>query len=594
MAKEDVKLLITADGQKAVRELQEVTKHMGGLGKGMSDFLGTATGFLSWQTAAVAGIGALAAGMGAMISKAINTADEFANMSKRTGLATESLSKLAYAAKMSDTSSEILQKSLKFLNVALYDVGAGNKTTIDKFKEFGVEVKNADGSVKNAEEALFSVADAFVKLESEAAKTKLATELFGKTGQELMPMLAEGGAGIRALANEAINLGLVVDTELAESAERFNDSLEKLKLTTSGIGLQFATEFIPVMNSVSSAIDSGAQSGLNFGGIIKFLGIELLNLLPPLSAAINTFKMMELISPDPPEKWHITGGTKIRPGLLGSIKIPNTVGSFTAGSGGSSRGGGKEQDVEVARERYVNLFEQQEQVLAMLAQQYAPEAETIWRSFFSFPDELVTTATSEVDPLSYLADYQKQAIDMWVKYYNDLEKMGTTNFILMSQTTQDLFGGMSEAMSGFGNLMSSQAGKTEQDYRAMFEIGKAFKSAEIVTSTYSAAVKAYESQVGIPVVGPYLAVAAAASAVAFGTAQLANLWSSQPGQSSINGGGIAPTPNFQQRNPQGGTGSGDNRTIVIRYEGLIYGDKDKIARDLYDAFAKAGRDGMGR
>ena len=129
----------------------------------------------------------------------------------------------------------------------------------------------------------------------------------------------------------------------------------------------------------------------------------------------------------------------------------------------------------------------------------------------------------------------------------------------------------------------------------MFEIGKAFKSAEIVTSTYSAAVKAYESQVGIPIVGPYLAVAAAASAVAFGTAQLANLWSSQPGQSSINGGGTAPTPNFASRNPQtGGGDSGGNRTVIIKYEGLIYGDKDKIARDLYDAFAKAGRDGVGR
>jgi len=273
-------------------------------------------------------------------------------------------------------------------------------------------------------------------------------------------------------------------------------------------------------------------------------------------------------------------------------KLRDTVSGSGKGSGGKS---GKDEEIEVIRERYVNLFEEQEKILAMLAQQYAPEAETIWRSFFSFPDELATTATSEIDPLNYLADYQRQAIDMWAKYYNDLERMGTTNFILMSQTTQDLFGAMSEAMSGFGNLMSSQAGKTEQDYRAMFEIGKAFKSAEIVTSTYSAAVKAYESQVGIPIVGPYLAVAAAASAVAFGTAQLANLWSSQPGQSSINGGGTAPTPNFASRNPQtGGGDSGGNRTVIIKYEGLIYGDKDKIARDLYDAFAKAGRDGVGR
>ena len=64
---------------------------------------------------------------------------------------------------------------------------------------------------------------------------------------------------------------------------------------------------------------------------------------------------------------------------------------------------------------------------------------------------------------------------------------------------------------------------------------------------------------------------------------------------TINGGGTAPTPNFASRNPQtGGGDSGGNRTVIIKYEGLIYGDKDKIARDLYDAFAKAGRDGAGR
>lgn len=603
MAKEDAKVVIGGDAQKAVNAIKDVTQHMGSMGKGMNDFLSQATGFFSWQTAAVAGLGAVATGFASLMKGAIDTADEFANMSKRTGVAVESLSRLAYAAKMSDTSNETLQKSLKFLNVALYDVSTGNKAAIDKFKEFGVEVVNADGSVKSAEQALVATADAYVKLTSEAAKTKLATELFGKAGQELMPMLSEGGAGIRALAEEAEKMGVVISSKAAATAEEFNDKLDKMKTFAQGVAIQVMEDLIPSIDSLNTEMDEFNSTGNAVNGTAKLIstGIDILTTSFKISTwasrlFIEALGDMAAAADKAPKMEKFTGKWGFASMLMSAHdsnkKTEPTKTPFTGGSGSGKTS--NDDDLIVVRERYVNLFTEQEKMLAMLAQQYAPEAESIWRSFFSFPDELAQVATSQTDPLGYLADYQRDAVEMWAKYYEQLEKMGTTNFILMSQTTQDLFGGMSEAMTGFGNLMSGMAGKTEQDYRAMFEIGKAFKSAEIITSTYSAAVKAYESQVGIPVVGPYLAVAAAASAVAFGTAQLANLWASQPGQSSISGGGTAPTPNYATRNPQTGGGSGTGtKNITVKFEGFIW-DKDRLAREIIPAINKALSDGTGR
>ena len=52
------------------------------------------------------------------------------------------------------------------------------------------------------------------------------------------------------------------------------------------------------------------------------------------------------------------------------------------------------------------------------------------------------------------------------------------------------------------------------------EMFKVFKSAETIMSTYSAAQKAYESAIAVPVIGPVLAPAAAAAAVASGLATL--------------------------------------------------------------------------
>ncbi|MBK8663233.1 MAG: hypothetical protein IPN18_16130 [Ignavibacteriales bacterium] len=136
------------------------------------------------QTAAAAGATALVGVLGAAIKSQIDYADKMQNMSMRTGIAVESLSKLAYVAQQSDTSVETLQKSMKFLNTSIYDVSKGNTNAIDKFKEFGIQIYNVDGTVKSAEQTLIAAADDYVKLDSEAAKTALAVQLFGKAGQE--------------------------------------------------------------------------------------------------------------------------------------------------------------------------------------------------------------------------------------------------------------------------------------------------------------------------------------------------------------------------------------------------------------------------
>lgn len=68
-----------------------------------------------------------------------------------------------------------------------------------------------------------------------------------------------------------------------------------------------------------------------------------------------------------------------------------------------------------------------------------------------------------------------------------------------------------------------------------FESYKAFATAQAVIGTYSSAVKAYDSLAGIPVVGPALGAAAAATAIAFGLQQVAAINKSQPSARAIGG-----------------------------------------------------------
>ena len=139
-------------------------------------------------------------------------------------------------------------------------------------------------------------------------------------------------------------------------------------------------------------------------------------------------------------------------------------------------------------------------------------------------------------------------------------------------------------------MFEACANTQAEQQRAMFEVGRAFRAAEIIASTWTSAQKAYEFGIAF---GPWTAGIFMASAIATGIGNLTNLYATQPGQSSINGGSAAPVPNFTQRNPQGGSGSGGSKNITIKFEGFIW-DKDRLAREITPALQKALTDGVGR
>lgn len=102
---------------------------------------------------------------------------------------------------------------------------------------------------------------------------------------------------------------------------------------------------------------------------------------------------------------------------------------------------------------------------------------------------------------------------------------------------QNVAGSMSD---GFKTI-SEMGGKHSKEAFAMY---KAFKITETIISTYSGAMKAYESLVGIPYVGPALAAAAAAATVAFGMAQISMIKNAQP--PSYDQGGISNAKGLYQ------------------------------------------------
>jgi hypothetical protein len=222
-------------------------------------------------TALVAG----AAGLANEMRKMINSMDELGKTAQKVGMTTESLSSFRYAAELSGLSAESLSQSLIKLNKAAAE---GNKG----LDAMGIAAKNADGSLKSTEQLLVEVADKFSKYEDSAAKSALATAVFGRAGAEMIPFLNLGAEGLAKMQKEAEALGIVIGGKASAQAEAFNDNLTRLSMIKQGIVNQITTAMLPSLVALSDALFNSASNT----EIFKRIGDLLAGTLKVLASAL--------------------------------------------------------------------------------------------------------------------------------------------------------------------------------------------------------------------------------------------------------------------------------------------------------------------
>lgn len=176
-------------------------------------------------------IAGLAAGLslGAVVAVVRSTARELDEVAKRAyglGMTTEALSELSYAANLSGVSAEKLGVSLRALTRFSGMVANGNKEAAASLATLGIEA----GAFLRAtpDRRLALLADGFARIDSGAQRGAIAMRVFGDEGLGMLNMLDGGSEGLARMRDEAVRLGVSIDSELAAKAEAFNDALTRL------------------------------------------------------------------------------------------------------------------------------------------------------------------------------------------------------------------------------------------------------------------------------------------------------------------------------------------------------------------------------
>ena len=269
-------------GQVNLRAASEQFKELGNklttAGRAMREF--------SMAGAAVVGV------LGTMAYKAASAADDLNTMSKVYGISTQDLQKYKLAAEQVDVSVTAIAKSHTKLKKSMYSAKDDSGSAAEAFKTLGVEIKNADGTLRDGDAVWQDTIAALGKMENETERDAIAMQLMGKSASELNPLIEDGGETYKRTAElfEKYNLGLI-DQDTLDKAEQFKDGLDDIKsmgsLAFSMLGAELDEYLLPVMQKVVAVIGKIVSwlSNLNpkvlaiigaVAGVVAVLGPALL------------------------------------------------------------------------------------------------------------------------------------------------------------------------------------------------------------------------------------------------------------------------------------------------------------------------------
>lgn len=212
---------------KSIDELGDSAEDTGKKFDGLGDKI--ASGLKTAITAAAAAVGAATTALISATVSASDYADEMLTMSTVTGISTDALQAYSYAAELVDVSMETLTGSMAKNVKSMANAAKGSEAYAEAYDRLGIAVTDANGNLRDGETVYWEAIDALGQMEEGTERDALAMQLFGKSAQELNPLIEQGSDGIAKLTEEAKEMGAVMSQESLEALGEFNDSIQRLK-----------------------------------------------------------------------------------------------------------------------------------------------------------------------------------------------------------------------------------------------------------------------------------------------------------------------------------------------------------------------------
>ena len=221
------------DKTKLAKGLASVSKDLKAFGAGINS-LGTKFSILG---------AAIVTPLLAATVRFMHVGSALADMSARTGLSTNALSELGFAAEQSGASLEDVESGVRKMQKAISEATKGPL----------VQLKGLA-----PEEQFMAVAESLKAIEDPSERAAKTMEVFGKSGTKLLPMLGD----LKALRAEAVRLGLSMGPEQAAAADALGDAWDKVKGSFKASALAIGGALAPMLTGL-------ADKATEYVGIVR-------------------------------------------------------------------------------------------------------------------------------------------------------------------------------------------------------------------------------------------------------------------------------------------------------------------------------------
>lgn len=312
-------------GSVAAQQIAVVGQKMQDVGSGIEK---AGKAFAPVSTAAG---GALTA-IGGLAYKSVVAADDLNTLSKQTGISTDELQKMQYAADLVDVSVDDITGALRKMKTRMDE---SNET----FAALGVSVVNADGSLRDATDVFYDSIKALSGIDNETERDKVAMELFGKSADSLAGIIDDGGAALKGYGDEAENLGLIMSGDTLNALNEVNDTIDRSKAVIGASFAEFgataAEVLAPAIEKVAGVLDTVTEKLRNLTPeqtetIMKILGVvaAVAPLLTMGGKLISGIGKVLTIAPKIATAAKLVAGV-ISPGAIGITALIAAVAALT-------------------------------------------------------------------------------------------------------------------------------------------------------------------------------------------------------------------------------------------------------------------------
>jgi hypothetical protein len=257
-------------------------KIAGSLGKGIK----TAA---KWSAAIVGGATVVGGAMLKAGEKFAETTDRVDKLSQRLGLSREGFQEWDFVLSQAGVSIDSMQMGMKTMSQRMDDVIKGGGKGVEIFDKLNVSVVDATGAVRSQEDVFNEAITALQGMDDGIEKAALAQELFGRNGQDLLPLLNSEAEGVEELKKQARDMGLVLGDDAIDAGVKFTDTMDAVKRTVKGLATGLMGGIMPTLQGFLEMIQSNMPVIRDvLQDVFKVLATSVQKVLPVLMELIQT------------------------------------------------------------------------------------------------------------------------------------------------------------------------------------------------------------------------------------------------------------------------------------------------------------------